>query len=628
MGHLLHHLIDVDSAKRIASENLRIKLGEERIDLENSTGRVLTRDIFSPINSPPFSRSVKDGIAVQAEDVRDASETSPVKLKITGSIDIGTSPAISGARGTCIKIPTGGVMPEGTDAVVMVEYVREEPGFVYVVRSVSKGENVALAGSDTPMGELLMRKGTKVSPREIAVLATLGVSALWVKRRLRVGVLSTGNELVPPGEELQPGKIYESNGRTIKSLIENEGPAFEVKFYGTLPDDEVEIKKGIDACIDENDITVISGSTSAGEKDVVYRVLGSYSPGTLFHGVMIKPGKPTLLSVKGEKPIIGLPGFPVSAMMTFLTIYFPFILRSAGLSSSEHFIECKLATKINLEMGKLNLIPVSVVHRDTEVAFPIYGGSGSITRILRADGYVSLDGNARNIEPGENLTVRLFGPDTNSKTPVLVGEGSDLLDAIASQSGERLRIIKTGHFNAIQSFLNGYSDVAGIILPEGAQDELKEIFSGNVEEISILGVRENEIGIVSSTLGGKEISTLTQIADLGLDLAVTSRADGATRVTDGILMKAGLADESLSKHRVEVGDFNSVAFSVSQGYYPAGICDRISAERYDLRFSPAGTFNYVILCRNENKRKMSFIADLLESISVPQGTSDPTDLST
>lgn len=609
MVNILRNLISVEKAKEIASDNIKVKTGAETVTIENAAGRVTSSDIFSPINSPPFNRSIKDGIAVISADTASATVESNVRLKISGSISMGLGNGPKVERGCCVKIPTGGVMPEGADAVVMVEYTTEDSGEMLVSKPVMRGENVAFAGSDTPKGELILRKGVKIGPRETAVLSTLGISEISVRSAIRIGVISTGDEIVQPGERLEKGEIYESNGRTIKSLIEQKGSSLRATFYGTLPDKELEIKRGLDKCITENDIVIVSGSTSAGEKDLVYRILGTYDPGILFHGVMIKPGKPTLMSKKGEKVIIGLPGFPVSAMMTFLTIFFPYIMREAGLSSSENDIEGIMAAKANLDLGKLNLIPVSIVGSEKVAAFPIYGGSGSITRILRADGYISVDGSSRTVEPGEEVTIRLFDNKPDRKKFVLAGESGPLLDAVESIAGDFVRVIKTGHYSAIESLKNEYAHAAALILPPEELIEKGDPAFGDEASYRIIHMKEEEIGVVSRWPRESDKDLPVEHLKKAENVAVTNRSDGSSTVIDRTLRSMGLRDIIESGRTAEVGDFNSVAFSVSEGYYQLGICDRETAQRYGLAFSSIGKFRSVLVSRKDTE------GQLLEIIS-------------
>lgn len=597
MVNILRNLISVEKAKEIASGNIRVDTGTETVKLENAAGRVTSSDIFSPINSPPFNRSIKDGIAVIAADTATATEESNVRLKISGSISMGQSNGPRVERGYCVKIPTGGVIPEGADAVVMVEYTVEDSGEMLVSKPVMRGENVAFAGSDTPRGELILRKGAKIGPRETAVLSTLGISEVSVRSAIKIGVISTGDEIVQPGKSLEKGQIYESNGRTIKSLIEQKGNSMHVTFYGTLPDNETEIVSGLEKCIKENDIVVVSGSTSAGEKDLVYRILGTYDPGILFHGVMIKPGKPTLMSRKGKKVIIGLPGFPVSAMMTFLTIFFPYIMREAGLSSAESDIAGIMAAKANLDFGKLNLIPVSIVGGERTLAFPIYGGSGSITRILRADGYISAGGSSRTVEPGEEVVIKLFDSKPSSRKFVFAGESGPLLDAVESAAGETVRVIKTGHYSAIEALKNGYTDAAALIMPLEELMEKGDPTFGPGASLNIVYLEEAEIGVASQSATRGDRDTQIEYLKKAENVAVTNRSDGSSTVIERIFKSAGLSGIIENGTTIEVGDFNSVAFSVSEGYYKIGICDRETAQRYGLSFSPIGKFRNALVSR-------------------------------
>ena len=610
MAHIFHSLIDTENAKRLASENIVLSLPPERISLDESLGRVLASGIISPINSPPFNRSVKDGFAVRSEDLEDTSESSPSELKVSGRILMGSPPAAKVEPGTCVYIPTGAVMPEGADAVVMVEYTHEDEGTLRVYRPVRKGENIALAGSDVPEGELIVRKGARIGPRELAVISTLGISEVEVIRKMKIGIVSTGDELIQPGEALEKGRIYESNGRAIKSIIESEGPAFDITLYGTLPDREDLIRSSLNSYSEENDILIVSGSTSAGEKDMVYRILGEYDPGIVFHGIKIKPGKPTLLSRKGDKIIIGLPGFPVSAMMTFLTIFFPQILREAGLRSEDRYIEGELAGKFSLDLGKLNLIPVSVVRRDRVIAFPIHGGSGSISRLLRADGYISVEGDTRTVEEGESVKIVLFGRSVEDSQYVVTGENDESLDRLAADN--RLKVIKTGHHVALNSVLKGYADAAGIIMGSEAAD--LPVYAPDESGSGLAGIwkTKKDIGIVSREPVSEGASKLKSLIDRGSAIAIPGRGEGAYQMLDGLAESSGISQDEFYGLTAEVGNFNSVSYAVAEGYYVAGISNYETAEKYKLNFSPLGTYYYHVICREDRLAEMKFIERLME----------------
>lgn len=610
MAHIFHSLIDTDAARRLASENITVDMGVETVSLDESLGRVLATDILSPINSPPFTRSIKDGYAVNSEEIQSASENSPVSLALTGRIQIGNPPGNTVRNGECIYIPTGGVMPEGADSVIMVEYTREENGEVKMFRPVKKGENIALAGSDVPRGELIIRKNTRIGPRELAVISSLGVKEFGVLRRISIGVVSTGDELVTPGDELNRGKIYESNGRTIRSLIESEGNSFSVRLYGILPDDEHVMRERLDTISSENDILIVSGSTSAGEKDMVYRILGEYDPGIVFHGIRIKPGKPTLLSKKGKKIIIGLPGFPVSAMMTFLSIFFPYILREAGLTEKENYLDGVLAGKVSLDIGKQNLIPVSVVRKGRIIAFPIYGGSGSISRVLRADGYISLKGDRRTVEEGESVRIRLFDRHVPEHSWVITGENDASMDILSRHPG--MKVIKTGHYSAISSVLKGFSDVGGAVISGPSLDLSGYVTEKSMEDFIVLWKKEKQFGIVWRNSVPAISGGLKKMVENNMTLAVPARTEGSFRAFDKFLEESGLSRDNLQDFTSETGNLNSVAFAVSEGYYPAGISDGDTAQKYGLGFDPLGSYYYVIFCRKEKAEELKFIGDSLQ----------------
>lgn len=606
MANIFHSLIGTEEAKRLASGAISIDPGTEEVKLDESVGRVLSSDIVSPMNSPPFNRSIKDGYAVRAEDVENASETSPAVLHVRGRIDIGKSPPGSVEIGTCLYIPTGGVLPEGADSVVMVEYTREEDGKVSISRAVTRGENIALAGSDIQNGELIIRKGTRIGPRELAVLSSLGISTLEVLGKIRIGIVSTGDELTEPGKELQKGRIFDSNGRTIKSLVEQDGKSFDVRLYGTLPDLEETMREKLGQYSSENDILIVSGSTSAGEKDMVYKILGEYTPGIVFHGIRIKPGKPTLLSMKGKKVVIGLPGFPVSAMMTFLTIFFPYILREAGLTAEEHYVDGILAGKVNLDTGKLNLIPVSIAGKDRPFVFPIHGGSGSISRLLRADGYISLDGNSRTAEEGQNVSVRLFSSLSTDYSRVFVGEDDPVLGRLSRKGS--LKVIRAGHYSSANALAKGYADAVGLVSHSSSLDPGDIFQSESQLEFVSIWSRKEEIGIAFPQ-GDLKIADLNSLMETDGLFAIPGKGEGVSAVLNKILSASNRNLEEFHSRASEIGNFNSVAHSVSEGYQRAGITSESIAAKYGLDFTPIGSYYYHILCLKSRSGELRFIAE-------------------
>ena len=303
----------------------------EYLPLENSLGRVLAEDIFSSTDVPGFDRAAMDGFAIVAEDTFVADEQNPKKLKLLGQVEAGDASARTVSRGEAIEIATGAPMPDGSNAVVMVEYTKRSTDQVLVFRAVSPGENVTSAGSDVMCGELLLRKSQTVSPREIGLLAAAGIDQVPVYQKPHVAIFSSGNELIKPGDPPSFAKVYDINGPTIAASITECGG--EAEFLGILPDNYSTIKSQLQSALQEADMVISSGSTSSGPGDLIYKAVDELGePGVLVHGLTLKPGKPALVGLVRDKLIFGLPGYPTSALMIFHVLVAPVIRRLANRS--------------------------------------------------------------------------------------------------------------------------------------------------------------------------------------------------------------------------------------------------------------------------------------------------------
>ncbi len=400
-------LITVEEARSLIRKNLNLPVEEEKINLGDSLGRMLISDVVAPMNSPMLPRSAMDGFAVRHSDIEGAGKGRPIELSVAGSVSIGEEPQEYSGENICVKIPTGGAVPEFFDAVVPVEFTEELDGNVAVNESFQAGANIDPAGSDYREGEILLRKGTVIRSKDVSVLASIGKSDVDVLKRIRVGVAPTGNELMPAGFMPTPSKIYDSNGWGIKAVLD-EANQFVARHYGILHDNQEEISGGIRKMLMENDMVITTGGTSAGEQDMVYRVVAEAEPGIIFHGIRTKPGMPTLLSISDGKPVIGLPGPPVSAMMVLYEIFMPVIFEKLGLSGIPIRMHAKLSEDTRISRGKRNLIPVSLQDNGELLATPLPGGSGAVTRLSRAQGYFSYEGDSEVLEAGTKVSVVPF----------------------------------------------------------------------------------------------------------------------------------------------------------------------------------------------------------------------------
>ena len=405
----------------------------ERRKLADALGRALAEDVTAPIDVPPFDRSNVDGFAVRSADLSVAGESTPVHLTLNDEvIACGTPPVRPVRPGTATPIATGGPVPRGADAVVMVEHTQPSgDGAIEVRRAVSPGQFVSFAGSDIARGESLLRAGTVIGSREIGMLAACGIAELVVARRPRVAVLSTGDELVQPGIRLRPAAIYDTNGAVVTAAIAENGG--EANFLGAVPDDERALEAAMRSALAANDMLVLSGGTSKGTGDISHRIIGRLGqPGIIAHGVALKPGKPLCLAVCDGKPVVILPGFPTSAMFTFHDMIVPVLRRMAGLPPrNDAKVSARVPVRIASELGRTEFVMVSLVEGDDGlIAYPTGKGSGAITSFAQADGFLKIDALAEQMPAGTATDVTLFTPHVRVPDLVIVGSHCTGLDLV------------------------------------------------------------------------------------------------------------------------------------------------------------------------------------------------------
>ncbi len=388
-----------EAEKRIQSAlEIRQKPGE--VTLGEALGRVLAEDIIAPINVPPFDRSAMDGYAVKARDTYGAGENNPKTLKLKGGISMGALSDVEITRGVCAAIPTGAPIPKGVDAVVMVEYTEKSKGKVEVYRSVASGENIMRAGADMTKGEKVLVKGHLLTPRDTGVLAALGIVHMKVFAKPKVAIISTGTEIAEPGVPLKPGMIYDVNSRTIADAVRENGG--NPQFLGNART-EKELTRLIGKS--DHDVILTSGGTSVGEEDLSYRTVEKLGK-LLFHGMALKPGKPTMMGVVRGKPVIGLPGYPTSALVVFYLLVVPLLRKMAALPPLEPATRgAKLASRVYSAKGRLEYVPVGL---KDGVARPISKGSGAITTLAGAVGYLVVKDNVEIVEEGSEVKVVMF----------------------------------------------------------------------------------------------------------------------------------------------------------------------------------------------------------------------------
>lgn len=442
----------------------------EKWSLAEALGLALAEDVAAQVDIPPFDRSNVDGFAVRAADLVAASDLQPVRLMLNReTIACGSVPQLAVLPGTATAIATGGPLPRGADAIVMVEYTQPaEGGAIEVRRAVSPGQFVSTAGSDMARGEVVLRAGSVIGAREIGILAACGTPQVTVARKLRVAVLSTGDELVQPGEPLQPAGIYDANGPIVSAAVTENGG--EAHFLGAFPDDEARLETAMREALASHDVLILSGGTSKGAGDVSYRIIGRLGkPGIIAHGVALKPGKPLCLAVCGGKPVIILPGFPTSAMFTFHDMVVPILRRMAGLPPRvDAQTSAQLPFRVPSELGRTEFVMVSLVQgRDGLMAYATGKGSGAITAFAQADGFIRIDAFADHLPAGAQVPVTLFTPQVRVPDLVVIGShctGLDLVVSKIARQGISVRSLAVGSLGGLAAAKRCECDLAPIHL--------------------------------------------------------------------------------------------------------------------------------------------------------------------
>ena len=609
-----------EARKRFESHIELAPLAAESVTLAQSRTRVLAHDVIAAVDAPPFDRSNVDGFAVRAADTVGASDGKPKVLALNAEvIACGFAPAIAVMPGTCTAIATGGVIPRGADAVVMIEQtelVEPGPARIELRRAAAPGQFVSYAGSDIARGETLLRRGACIGAREIGMLAACGLDRVDVVQRPKVAVLSTGDELVEPGKALKPAGVYDSNGAIIAAAIAEAGG--EPIVLGAYPDDAAVLDKAVREALAASDIVVLSGGTSKGAGDLSHRVVSQLGkPGILVHGVALKPGKPLCLGAIGKKPIIVLPGFPTSAIFTFHAFVAPIIRARAGLPpEAAATISARVPVRVSSELGREEFVLVSLIDGDQgTVAFPIGKGSGAVTSFSQADGFLAIDALATVLEADSVARVTLVGSAARTPDLVIMGSHDVALDVLVGALADRgfaARTLAVGSQGGVAAASRGECDIAPVHLIDPSSGQYnKHLVTPGVGLVP--GWRRMQ-GILfrpgDKRFGGRSAQEAlkTILADSSV-LMVNRNAGAGTRVLIDKLLNgvrpAGYANQPKSH--------NAVAAAIAQGRADWGLAIEPVAKLYGLGFLPVAPEHYDFLVvdkRRDRPAVQAFLAAL------------------
>jgi putative molybdopterin biosynthesis protein len=596
-------------------------LSSESVVLADALGRVLSADVKAPIDVPPFDRSNVDGFALRAADTTGATDAAPKRLALNAEVlACGHPPKLTVAPGTVTAIATGGVVPRGADAVVMIEHtelIDAAAPAIDLRRAVSPGNFVSYAGSDIARGETLLRRGATISSREIGMLAACGLDIVNVVRRPRVAVLSTGDELAALGAPLRPGAVYDSNGAIIAAAVREAGG--DPVAFGAFPDDEDALETAVRDALKSCDMVVLSGGTSKGAGDLSHRIVSRLgAPGVIVHGVALKPGKPLCLAVAQGKPVIVLPGFPTSAIFTFHAFVVPVIRAKAGLPPEAAVkVDAAVPVRIPSELGRKEFVLVALVAGEKgPIAFPLAKGSGSVTTFSQADGFLEVDALRTAVDPGTLTQVTRIG---QARAPDLVIAGShcvalDVVLSALSRQGISARTIAIGSMGGVAAARRGECDLAPIHLMDPATGIYNEQYAK--DGLSLVRGWQRMQGIVFRPGDARfeaksaQDALKTALADAGC-IMVSRNAGAGTRI---------LIDQLLGSTRPpgygnQPKSHNAVAAAVAQGRADWGVAIKSVAGMYGLGFLELSPENYdflLVAARRERAPVQAFLTALAD----------------
>jgi putative molybdopterin biosynthesis protein len=597
-------VVSADEARRRFEASLDLSpLPSERVSIADALGRVLAGDVVAPIDVPPFDRANVDGFALRSADTAGASDAAPRQLRLNPEIiACGVAPSVEVSQGSATIIATGGVIPRGADAVLMIEHTEliESVPAIEIRRAVTPGQFISFAGSDIARGETLLRRGQKIGSREIGMLAACGIADVEVVRRPRVAVLSTGDELVSVGAPLKPAGVYDSNGAILAAAISEIGG--EPVPFGAFPDDEAVLEEAVRRALAECDMVVLSGGTSKGAGDLSHRIVSKLGqPGILVHGVALKPGKPLCLAAADGKPIAVLPGFPTSAIFTFHAFVAPVVRTLAGLQpEAAETVEATVPVRIASEMGRQEFVLVSLVHgEDGAIAFPSAKGSGAVTSFSQADGFIEIEALASSLDAGSTVDVTLIGSAAKPPDLVITGSHDVALDVVVGALAERgmsARTIAVGSLGGVAAAHRGECDVAPVHLVDPSTGAYNRHLLA--PGLTLIKGWQRMQGVLYRPGDARFENKIAQdavkaaLADPTC-LMINRNAGAGTRVLiDGVLGGArplGYANQPRSH--------NAVAAAIAQGRADWGMAIEPVARLYGLGFLPlsAEEYDFIVL---------------------------------
>jgi putative molybdopterin biosynthesis protein len=581
----------IDFTRRIA----------EIVPLDAALGRVLAADVVSSVDVPSFDRSNVDGFAVIAEDTYSASEETPRRVRLGDEeIHTGVVPRTVIHPGTAVSIATGGMVPRGADAVVMVEHADVCERELRVTKAVTVGSGVSFAGTDITSGETVLRCGQVLTSRDTGVLAAIGVASVDVWKKPVVAIVSTGDEIIAAGEPMTPAKVYDSNAQVLADAVRELGG--EAWRLGIAGDDIVALRAKLQQALESADIVLLSGGTSKSAGDLSYRVAAELTnPGVVVHGVALKPGKPICLAVDRGRPVVVLPGFPTSAIFTFHEFVAPVLRILAGRDPGQRtVVRARLAVKVMSEIGRTEYLLVGLVETTVAAdgislaAYPMGQGSGSVTTFSRADGFVTIPRYHEIVDPGTIVDVQLLGRELQLADLVVIGShcvGLDYLLGELQQRGIRSKFLAVGSTGGLEAARREECDLAGIHLLDPNTNRYNRPFL--TPALDLIRGYGRLLGIVfrrgDERFEGRTARDAIATAKSDPECVMVNRSQGSgTRAVIDRLLEGAKP----RGYAVQPRNHNAVAAAIRQGRADWGITLEPIARQAGLGFLPVQEEHY------------------------------------
>ncbi len=594
------------------------------ISTSEALASAIFEDIVSKFNVPPFDKALMDGYAVRAQDTFGAEEFSPIKLKLIGSIGMGEEPKFNVGQGTTAEISTGAPIPKGANSVVMVEYTKRKKDRIEIFRSVVPGENIIETGADIRIGEVILNKGYRIGAKEIGLLSAIGINKVKVYKKPKVGIISTGDELIRPGDVYEEWKTFDINSSTLaSSVIESGGIPM---LFGIVPDDIEKLRKTLHSSLKLCDLVLLSGGTSTGARDYLVSLMNEIGPpGVIIPGISIKPGKPTIVAAEKDKMIFCLPGNPTSALAIFHILIRPIISKMSGINGvlDNVSISGKIASRVHSAKGRLELLPVHILldKKGDFTIHPTYGKSASISSFALADGFMLIPENMEIVEESETVRVIPFNKDFIPADMVFSGShcvGLELIISMIRKINPAIKIksIHAGSIGGINSIKRSESDIAGIHL----FDETSKKYNAHIlKQYNMLGSAvlvkgyKREQGYIVQKGNPDRIMSLKDLIENKF-VFINRNIGSGTRIL--IDMKLKQVAEKMKKslkeltinidgYHVEARSHSAVAAAIYQKKADVGIGIRTVAEEYGLDFIPIQDENYDFLINKASLQKKS-----------------------